>query len=62
LSSYLSLSFSDNTVTVYKWHILTRLFGPWEHFFDNIKQYVLGKGFLGLINRIRAEVRQPNKK
>lgn len=45
----------DNTVTVYKWHILTRLFGPWDSFFDNIKLYVMGQGFLGLINRIRAE-------
>jgi hypothetical protein len=42
-------------VTVYKWHILTRLFGPWDSFFDNIKLYVMGQGFLGLINRIRAE-------
>eukprot|EP01087_Luapelamoeba_hula_P002142 TRINITY_DN1187_c1_g1_i1.p1 TRINITY_DN1187_c1_g1~~TRINITY_DN1187_c1_g1_i1.p1 ORF type:complete len:573 (+),score=119.12 TRINITY_DN1187_c1_g1_i1:562-2280(+) len=45
----------DDTVTVSKWNLLTRLFGPYEMFYCNFKNYVLGQGFLGLINRIRAE-------
>lgn len=45
----------DDTVTVSKWNLLTRLFGPYENFYQNFKTYVLGQGFLGLINRIRAE-------
>lgn len=45
----------DDTVTVSKWNLLTRLFGPYKHFFSNFTKYVLGHGFLGLINRIRAE-------
>jgi len=38
-----------------RWNLLTRLFGPYENFYQNFKTYVLGQGFLGLINRIRAE-------
>jgi len=45
----------DNMVTTYKWEVLTRLFGPYDNFMENFKTYVLGKGFLGLINRICAE-------
>jgi len=45
----------DDTVTVSKWNLLTRLFGPYDMFYNNFKNYVLGQGFLGLINRIRAE-------
>lgn len=45
----------DDTVTVSKWNLLTRLFGPYDLFYSNFKTFVLGQGFLGLINRIRAE-------
>jgi len=45
----------DDTVTVSKWNLITRLFGPYKEFYSNFTKYVLGNGFLGLINRIRAE-------
>ena len=31
------------------------MFGPWDSFMENFTKYVLGQGFLGLINRIQAE-------
>jgi len=34
-----------------RWEVLTRLFGPYHEFIENFTKYVLGKGFLGLINR-----------
>ncbi|KAL6056733.1 Villin headpiece domain containing protein [Balamuthia mandrillaris] len=45
----------DDTVTTYKWDLLTRLFGPYDDLLDNFLRFVLGQGFLGLINRIKAE-------
>ncbi|KAL6069798.1 Villin headpiece domain containing protein [Balamuthia mandrillaris] len=44
----------DNMVTTYKWNLLIRLFGPYEQFAQNFKGIVMEKGFLGLINRIKA--------
>jgi hypothetical protein len=35
--------------------VLTRLFGPYHEFIENFSNYVLGSGFLGLINRHHAE-------
>lgn len=40
-----------------RWNTLTRLFGPYRKFYQTLHRYVIGTGFLGLINRIRAEVR-----
>lgn len=34
-----------------RWEVLTRLFGPYHEFIENFSNYVLGSGFLGLINR-----------
>jgi len=45
----------DDTVSVTKWNTLTRLFGPYRNFYRTLHRYVMGTGFLGLINRIRAE-------
>eukprot|EP01087_Luapelamoeba_hula_P011569 TRINITY_DN3155_c1_g1_i3.p1 TRINITY_DN3155_c1_g1~~TRINITY_DN3155_c1_g1_i3.p1 ORF type:complete len:1055 (+),score=225.69 TRINITY_DN3155_c1_g1_i3:61-3225(+) len=45
----------DDMVTTYKWEVLTRLFGPFGQFMINFRKYVLGQGFLGLINRLQAE-------
>jgi len=45
---------ADDMVTVYKWNLLTRLFGPYEKFTENFSKICLGRGFLGLINRIKA--------
>mmetsp|Transcript_22244 Transcript_22244/g.24828 ORF Transcript_22244/g.24828 Transcript_22244/m.24828 type:complete len:668 (+) Transcript_22244:55-2058(+) len=45
----------DGIVTTYKWHILVALFGPYDQFFANFKKYILGQGFLGLVNRLHAE-------
>lgn len=45
----------DDTVSVAKWNTLTRLFGPYRNFYRTLHRYVIGTGFLGLINRIRAE-------
>jgi len=38
-----------------RWDLLVTLFGPFEKFFKIFKEYVLGRGFLGLVNRIAAE-------
>lgn len=41
-------------MTVYKWNLLLRLFGPYDQFLDNFRNLVLKRGFLGLINRIKV--------
>ena len=44
----------DDVVTTYKWNQLVCLFGPLDRFANNFQSLVMGKGFLGLINRIQA--------
>jgi len=45
---------ADDIVTTYKWNLLIRLFGPYDKFVDTFTRIALGRGFLGLINRIKA--------
>jgi len=45
---------ADDIVTTYKWNLLIRLFGPYDKFVDTFSRIALGRGFLGLINRIKA--------
>jgi len=45
----------DNMVTTYKWDLLTHLFGPFDMFSASFQRIALGRGFLGLVNRIQAE-------
>jgi CBL proto-oncogene N-terminus, EF hand-like domain len=45
---------ADNVVTTYKWDTLMRLFGPYDSFVVNFGSVALGRGFLGLTNRIKA--------
>jgi F-box-like/CBL proto-oncogene N-terminus, EF hand-like domain len=45
----------DDIISVYKFQLLIRLFGPLQLFADTFERTVLGAGFLGAINRIRAE-------
>lgn len=44
----------DDMVTTYKWNALVQLFGPPHNFLSNFAAYGLGRGFLGLTNRINA--------
>ncbi|KAH3767116.1 hypothetical protein Pelo_992 [Pelomyxa schiedti] len=46
---------TDNLLTVYRFHVLVALFGPVRDIAKNFETYVLGQGFLGLINMIKAE-------
>ena len=45
---------SDDLVTAYKWSVLIRLFGPFECFSQTFSEVVARRGFLGLVNRIKA--------
>jgi hypothetical protein len=45
---------SDDMVTPFKWNQLIRLFGPFDGFCENFLSNVTSRGFLGLINRIKA--------
>jgi hypothetical protein len=45
---------ADDMLTVYKWNLLLRLFGPYDQFTYNFRTLVLERGFLGLINRIKV--------
>eukprot|EP00010_Vexillifera_abyssalis_P008547 CAMPEP_0201548684 /NCGR_PEP_ID=MMETSP0173_2-20130828/5214_1 /ASSEMBLY_ACC=CAM_ASM_000268 /TAXON_ID=218659 /ORGANISM="Vexillifera sp., Strain DIVA3 564/2" /LENGTH=299 /DNA_ID=CAMNT_0047958135 /DNA_START=883 /DNA_END=1779 /DNA_ORIENTATION=+ len=54
LSYYINFP-ADDMITPYKWHLLVRLFGPTHQLVQNFTETVLGRGFLGVINRIRAE-------
>ena len=54
----------DDYVSTYKWDSLIRLFGPFRSFSLNFSDIVTRRGFLGLVNRIKAYeilsvVRQP---
>jgi len=46
---------SDDIITVYKWNQLICLFGPFDDFGPNFYRVALGRGFLGLINRVQAQ-------
>jgi len=46
---------ADDMMTTYKWNLLIRLFGPYDDFAKNFRNIVLKQGFLGLINRIKAQ-------
>jgi hypothetical protein len=41
-------------ITTYKWNLMTGIFG-FKKFYENFVKYALRQGFLGLINRIKAE-------
>jgi len=45
---------NDDNVTTYKWDLLIRLFGPFDSFLATFSLVVARRGFLGLINRIKA--------
>jgi hypothetical protein len=45
---------SDDAVTTFKWAQLIRLFGPYDSFAKTFGEVVARRGFLGLINRIKA--------
>jgi len=56
---------SDDYVTTYQWDSLIRLFGPFPTFSLTFSEIIAGRGFLGLVNRIKAYeiltmVHQPN--
>jgi hypothetical protein len=44
----------DDYVSTYKWDSLVRLFGPFRSFSTNFSDIVTRRGFLGLVNRIKA--------
>jgi len=46
---------ADNLITIYKFDLLCRHFGPYPQLDRNINLYALGPGFAGLINRIHAK-------
>jgi CBL proto-oncogene N-terminus, EF hand-like domain/F-box-like len=46
---------ADDVLTIYKFDLLMRNLGPLNCFADNFRKVVLGKGFLGLCNRVRAK-------
>lgn len=46
---------ADNLVTLYKFDLLCRHFGPFSELERNIDVYALGPGFVGLVNRIYAK-------
>jgi hypothetical protein len=41
-------------ITTYKWNLITRIFG-FENFYQKFRKNALRKGFLGLINLIKAK-------
>jgi hypothetical protein len=45
----------DNLATTYRFHVLVSLFGPLPDLTRNFERYVLGRGFLGLANLVKAE-------
>lgn len=45
----------DDLMTTYRFHVLVSLFGPLQDVTRNFEHYVLGEGFLGLVNMIKAE-------
>jgi len=56
---------NDDLICPFKWNCLMRKFGPFDEFETNFQAIVMGKGFLGLINRVTAEeilAKQPIEK
>eukprot|EP01103_Thecamoeba_quadrilineata_P005374 TRINITY_DN15189_c0_g1_i1.p1 TRINITY_DN15189_c0_g1~~TRINITY_DN15189_c0_g1_i1.p1 ORF type:complete len:386 (-),score=65.31 TRINITY_DN15189_c0_g1_i1:116-1273(-) len=45
----------DNMVTVYKWNLLVEQFGPYDQLQEHLESFCITGGFLGMINRVRAE-------
>ena len=46
---------ADDLITLYKFDLLCRHFGPYPDLGRNIDLYAMGKGFVGLVNRIHAK-------
>lgn len=46
----------DDCLLPYQLDLLCKWFGPFEEVLNNAQNYAMGRGFLGLINRIQAKV------
>jgi len=45
----------DDLMTVYKWNLLVEQFGPFDNLQEHLENFCVSGGFLGMINRVRAE-------
>jgi hypothetical protein len=45
----------DNMMSVYRFHCLTAVFGPWENLLGNFRDIAMQPGFVGIVNMIKAE-------
>jgi len=45
----------DDLMTVYKWNLLVEQFGPYDQLQEHLESFCVSGGFLGMINRVRAE-------